>query len=368
MNRETRVGLMFTLSLLILGTTLYYLGNFQETVNYQIRFAKVNGLAVDSPVHFNGVPIGRVTKIVLGDEVSSQGLIPIIVSIAVHRSAREHIRVSTIADIKSIGVLGDKYILLLTKDYNADSLEEGGFIKPTPKTVDVERLLEQGTDFVADVSDITKDLKAFLVQLTQKEGLLQKLVGDEELAQQLKSALSETARKLESREGLVSVLLTDPQFTAEFKQRFRDISGGMSEMIENYQEGDGLVPSLMTDAQFRDDFKQKTLDLLDTSQSYMNRISQSRGLLYTLTEDEEYGQRVSQNIEKATYHLASILEKIDRGEGTASLLVNDPSLYQGLYQVVYGLEHSGISKWYIQRKRKKGAKLLDDPQREEESP
>ncbi len=366
MNREVRVGLMFTLSVLILGTALYYVGNFQETLAYRIQFSKVNGLAVDSPVHFNGVPIGRVTKITLDVQERPDGKVPINVDIAVHRSARDHIRTSTVADIKSIGVLGDKYILLLTDDYTAEMLEVDGQIQTSDKGLDVERLLEQGTDFVTDVSQITKDLKQFLTQLNSKQGLIQRMVGDEQFAADLIQRLDKAVGQLENREGLISLLLTDPEFAARFRTEFNQIAGGMNALIEKFEKGDGLIPALMEDAEYRDAFKAKSTALLDNLSGYVTRVSESRGLLYRLTEDEEYGERVAANIEKATFHLASILEKIDQGEGSASLMINDPSLYQGLYQVVYGLEHSGISKWYIQRKRKRGAKMMDHQKPEEE--
>ena len=119
MNRDVRVGTLFIVSLAILVAALYYLGSFREQVSYKIEFEKVLGLARDSPVQFNGVPIGRVTKIVLGEEAAPGERVTIIVTIDVHRSARNHIRASTLADIRSIGILGDKSILLVTDDYNA---------------------------------------------------------------------------------------------------------------------------------------------------------------------------------------------------------------------------------------------------------
>ncbi|CAM2007856.1 MlaD family protein [Acanthopleuribacter pedis] len=366
MNREVRVGLMFTLSVFILGTALYYVGNFQETLAYNIQFGKVNGLAVDSPVHFNGVPIGRVTKITLDVQEQPGGAVPINVEIAVHRSAREHIRTSTVADIKSVGVLGDKYILLLTDNYDTEILPVDGRIRTSSKGIELERLLEQGTDFVTDVSHITKDLKSFLAQLNSKQGLIQRMVGDEQFANDLILRLDKAVGQLENREGLISMLLTDPEFATRFRGEFQEITGGMNALIAKYEKGEGLIPTLMQDAEYRDAFKSKSTALLDNLDGYVTRLSESRGLLYKLTEDEAYGERVAANIEKATHHLASILEKIDQGEGSASLMINDPSLYQGLYQVVYGLEHSGISKWYIQRKRKRGAKLIDKAQPEKE--
>jgi phospholipid/cholesterol/gamma-HCH transport system substrate-binding protein len=51
--------------------------------------------------------------------------------------------------------------------------------------------------------------------------------------------------------------------------------------------------------------------------------------------------------------LNSILAKIDTGEGTLGLLLNDPSLYEDLKQLVGGAERSTLVKTLIQMSGKK---------------
>ena len=368
MSREVRVGLMFLLSVSILGMSLYFLGNFQEMVGYKIRFKKVNGLAVDSPVHYNGVPIGRVTKIVLEEEVQPGQDVPIIVNIAVHRSVRNHIRASTDADIKSVGVLGDKSILLITRDYGAPILAEGDFINTAATALDVDKLLEQGTDLVTDVGEITKDLKKILNQMANEDGLLQRVISDKELVANLQKAVSGVLGYLENDENMMALMLKDKEFADKVKGDLESVMDDVTTITARYREANGLVPALMTDEEYKRTVQEKLLEVLNESSSYVKTLKDGRGLVHKMTQDEVYAERLTQNLDKASFHLASILEKIDRGEGTAALLVNDPSLYAGLYEVVYGLQHSGISKWYIQRKQKKGARMIDEKQKNKETP
>lgn len=368
MNREVRVGLMFVIALGVLGTTFYFLGSFQETVKYKIQFGKVNGLEVDSPVHFNGVPIGRVTKIVLSEEVEVSHEVPIIVTIAIHRSARNHIRASTQADIRSIGVLGDRFILLVTKNYENPVLEEGGFIKPVPKALDVEKLLEQGTDLVTDVTEITEDLKLVLERLAHGDGTLQRIIQDPQMADNLSQAVDRILAYLQNDQSLLALMLSDPEFATKVKTRMETILDDLAGLTRDYRQGTGLLPALLGDEDFKKQVQQKMLHMLDAGNAYVDSMNQSKGLLYKLSQDEAYAERVSENLEKASYHLASILEKIDEGDGSAALAINDPSLYEGLYEVVYGLQHSGLSKWYIRKKQRKGSKLKDkeNPNEEEQ--
>ena len=359
MSREARVGLLLTISIILFIGALYFLGSIQEMITYRIKFDNVNGLTVDSPVHYNGVPIGRVTKIVLSDEPMENGRVPIIVEIAVHRSAKKHIRASTVADIKSIGVLGDKYILLVTKDYTAPFTDTNAFIPQLPNPLDVEKLLEQGTHFVDDVGVITDRLKIILAKLTEGDGVIQRMINDPNLAQDLKHTVSQTLEHLQNEDSMLGLMLQDKAFAAHVKHQSQDLLDHLTAILKTYHNSNGLLPALMNDSNYKNEIKAQMTALMNSLNEFARTLNSGRGLLYRLSQDEAYGQRVSANLEKASFHLASILEKIDAGEGSASLLLNDPSLYDGVYEIVYGIQNSGISKWYLQRKRKKGSKLIE---------
>jgi phospholipid/cholesterol/gamma-HCH transport system substrate-binding protein len=290
--------------------------------------------------------------------------LPIVVTIAVHRSGRNHIREWTEADIRSVGVLGDKSISLVTPDYQAPLLEEGGSIKLSPKVVDVDKLLAQGTDMVADVTEITESLKKLLNTFNQEEGVLQSLIDDPQLALDLKSVVNRAVSDLQRDDTLIALLMRDQSFAAEMRGRIMRITEGIESLTSQYGEAQGLIPMLMADEDYKAEVKSKVDTLLREGITFAESLNEGKGLVHRLLQDEEYGERVAENIEKASYHLASILEKIDEGEGSASMVVNDPSLYEGLYEVVYGIKNSGISSWYIRRKQRQGERLLEKQKEE----
>ncbi len=59
-------------------------------------------------------------------------------------------------------------------------------------------------------------------------------------------------------------------------------------------------------------------------------------------------------IEKAVTHLASVLEKIDNGEGTLGALINDPSIHDGLKSIIGGSERNEYMKGLIRNTIKTG--------------
>lgn len=358
MNREVRVGMMFVAAAAIMALAVVFLGRFQEQVTYKVRFSKVLGLTRDAPVQFNGVSIGRVTKIVLaeqnlGDDPS------IIVHLAVHRSVRQHIRASTTADIKSVGILGDKSVLLLTEDYGSEILPEDSFIDPAPKMVDMDKLLEQGTDMVADATAITRDLRTLLDRMANEDGPFQSVIGDQQMAAEMRAAVTRLLAYVENEDTLLALMMDDPEFAQKVEQRLDRITAEIDTFSSRVNEGQGLLPMMLEDEDFKKDVQARILSTLDNSEALTQQLLEGEGLLHKMTTDKEYGDRVAANLEKASYHLASILEKMDQGDGTASLMINDPSLYQGVYEVVYGLKNSGIAKWYIQRKQRQGARKLE---------
>jgi phospholipid/cholesterol/gamma-HCH transport system substrate-binding protein len=359
MNRELKVGLFFALSLGILLVSIFYIGNFQENLSYQIRFPEVNGLQIDSPVLFSGVPVGRVTRIRLSEEPAEDNHVEVLVQIGVHRSVRKHIRQSTTADIKSRGVLGDKYILLNTADYQAEPLELKGFIRPAPQLLNMSELLRQGSDLFGDVTDMSENLRRLIAQLANQKGLLQRLIGDEALAETTTKALSEVLTRIETGESFLGMLLNDEAFGRKARTDLESALGGLAKTLEQLQGDQGLLAMLLHDEPFKEGVRQQLNSVLESAGALMERYRQAEGLLPKLMEDEEYGARIAANLDKASFHLASILEKVDKGEGSAGLLLNDPAIYQGLYEVVYGLKNSGLSKWYIQSKQKKGHKLIE---------
>ena len=70
------------------------------------------------------------------------------------------------------------------------------------------------------------------------------------------------------------------------------------------------------------------------------------GLLHSLIYDEYQGLGVM-SLEQSMATLNSILGKIDRGEGTFGLMLNDPTLYEELKILVGGAGRSAVVRALI---------------------
>jgi phospholipid/cholesterol/gamma-HCH transport system substrate-binding protein len=69
-------------------------------------------------------------------------------------------------------------------------------------------------------------------------------------------------------------------------------------------------------------------------------VAHGQGILHTLIYEPPQEQDLVMEALAAGANLNSILQKIDRGEGTLGLLVNDPTLYDDLKLLVGGAQRS----------------------------
>ena len=79
----------------------------------------------------------------------------------------------------------------------------------------------------------------------------------------------------------------------------------------------------------------------------LEELEHGDGLLHSLVYDEPAEQDVLLQALQASARLNSILTKMDRGEGTLGLLLNDPTLYEELKILVGGAGRSTLVRGMI---------------------
>src|SRR6185436_6196502 len=126
-------------------------------VDYSVHFARTNGLQRGAPVSLSGLPIGSVDALHFA---SDPGAKHIEVTVEVDSEVASRIRTDTRATIRTLGLLGDKYIEIVPgDDPDADAIPTGGLI-PSVDPMDYEALVGQsGGDIVSNVAEVTAALK-----------------------------------------------------------------------------------------------------------------------------------------------------------------------------------------------------------------
>ena len=371
-GREWKVGLLIVVALVVLGIGIFLIGEesnlFSDKNRYVSYFTSVGGLNEGNPVQLNGVEVGTVSDIVLPTDAEAT---EIEVAMEVDERYAERIREDSMARIKTLGLLGDKYVEITSGSSGAETIPPGGVIPAAPPT-NVDKLVASGEDVMDNVVQISADLRDILHRMDQGEGLLGELTTESETGERVTDAIVDTmetvqrvARKIETGEGPLPRLLND----AEMAERMARSVERLETTLATLEEGDGLLPALLHDAATRDRFE-ATLEQVRVTSENLRQLSlelrEGDGLLPMLIEDEQFGREVKAEVESILERIDELVRKLDEGQGTAARLINDPSVYQAIQDVIVGVNESKLLRWLIRNRQKKGIEERYEERREAE--
>ncbi len=370
MSRELKVGLLVLAALAVLAAGIFLVGErenlFVRKNHYTIRFETASGLSAGNPVQLNGVTVGSVERIVLPEDVATQHLT---VGISIDQRYAARVRQDSLARIKTFGLLGDKYIEVSSGSSSSPQIPAGGEIPAAPAT-QVERLMASGEDVAENLVAISVSLRAILGRLERGEGLLGELTTSNETGQQAKEellgalgSLRRVVDKIDRGEGPLGMLVNDRELGSQLAQAAKRLDAILTEV----ESGEGLLPALLRDAEMRGSFQESLADLRRATAALAaagETLEKGDGLLPRLLSDEEYGAEVSEEIKALIRNLNELSEKLNQGDGTAARLINDPSVYEAIDDILVGIDESKMLRWLIRNRQKEGIRKRYDEERQ----
>lgn len=371
-----RVGLVILVAFTVLAIGIFLIGEknnlFSSKNRYFIEFNSVSGVRPGNPVQLNGVDVGTVDRVVLPQNPSEEH---IQVWITIDAQYGERIRgpidptVGTLsgagapgssqARIKTLGLLGDKYIDLTTGAPELPVIPNEGEI-PAAQPTNVDALLASGEDVMSNVVEISASLSTILGRMERGEGLLGELTTDSESGRRLRSSIVGTtesleriANTIESGQGPLGRLLNDRAMADQLASSLDRFEG----LLAQAQNGPGLAPALLNDPTMKTSFQDTLAQLNQVArdlQGLTSDLENGEGLLPKLVYDEEYGRQVTGEVQAIVNRLSDASRKLTEGKGTASMLLNDPQIYDAVNDVIIGVNESRILRWLIRNRQKKG--------------
>ncbi len=276
----------------------------------EAHFHRINGLQAGAPVSLSGVRIGAVDSIKFPEDPRATY---VVVRMWIQESAADRVHTDSLAQISSIGLLGDKFVEL-TQGHPGSPVVEPGAVLPSRDPIDYEALLQRkGTDaLIANVIAISDSMRSLLDQIEKGHGLLSELVHG--------------AQDQQNQLNLASI-----QKTFESVNR---LSSDMEEMIAHMNRGKGIAGALLSDEtngkRFLDNLDRTVHSLQETSQrvdKLVARFEGGQGLIPQLMENKQYADELLPELKQSSADLKDILHKINGSQGTIGLMVNDPTLY-----------------------------------------
>lgn len=288
-SNETKVGILTAVALALLFIGYNFLkGNdvFVSENEYYSDYDNVDGLVVSKPVVVNGYQIGRVSKM----ELLENGKIRTRFRI----KNNYEIPSNTVARIVSADLLGSKAIVFD---------------------------LGNSTTMAKDGAPLLSDVQANLMEKVEP---LQKKV--ENLVVKLDSVLSAVNTAL------------DAEFQRDFKSSLRSISVSLNNMENITTEVEDLMGSeRLRLSKIMINLESITNNFKNNNDKINNILSNLEHLSDDLSKTEI--KATIDNANKAMLEVQAITNKINKGEGSLGLLINDDKLYNNLDSASKSLDH-----------------------------
>lgn len=303
--KDLRVGLLALSSFTIVVTTIILMGGgqvnlFKETLKYRTFFPEANGLKTGSEVWLAGVEVGEVSVVRFSDPDDIKAVGAIEVELTVEEDVARQIRNDSVASLRTIGLLGDKYVEIQPGTPDAPVLRPGSTI-PGISLSTFDELVGVGRTTAQGFNELMVQLRLLAEDINNQEGTLGKIIHDDTIYNNLNATVQRTDRMLDKAEngpGTLGRLMSDPT-------------------VYN-----NLVISLQK--------AQYTITALDSSllkaNDLINMLQNSEGTIGKLTNDPEMYDQMKHTLDR----LDGLIQSVERGEGSLGKLVKNETTVQEL--------------------------------------
>lgn len=360
MSREIRVGVLVLAALAVVAMAVFFIGQshhlFTRSNEYFIHFVNVSGLSRGNPVQLNGVNVGQVQRIVLPENIHQEHLT---VWIKVERRYAARIRTDSKARIKTLGLLGDKYIQVSSGSPSAKIIPPKGEI-PAAEETSVDKLMASGEDVVDNVVEISHSLRNILARLDRGEGLLGQLTVNSKIGDRVRTStvttldnLAAITTKINKGQGSLGRLIDDQ----DLADHLMSASEHLDHVVAKLDSGDGTMGALINDPQTKKQLTSTLSNLQEASAglaTLVRELDSGEGLLPKMLNDKAYGDELSSELEQTLSNLARVAEKLNNGSGTLGALINDPEVYEAINDIIVGVNQSRLLRWLIRNRQKSG--------------
>ncbi len=237
-----KLGMFVTIGLLIFVVTIYYVGKqknlFGSTFILRTNFKTVSGLKEGNNVRFSGINIGTINSIEIITDTS------VMVNMVIKNEMKKFIRTDASASIGSGGLMGDK-VLTIYPGTQAGTLVKDNDIILTRGAIEMEDIMKSIKTSVDNACIITDQLAQFTFKINNGNGMLTKLISDEEFAGSLKNTLvnlqtsseefAHFTTNMNNGKGALSKMVNDEKFAKTLDSTLLNLkksSKGLSENME----------------------------------------------------------------------------------------------------------------------------------------
>jgi phospholipid/cholesterol/gamma-HCH transport system substrate-binding protein len=364
---RSRVGIIVFASLVLFAGAAIVIGGkmgfFLRRTSYFARFPNSLGLVAGCQVRLAGVAVGAVREI----EVPKKPGQDLTAHFDIERKYQHLVKTDSHVEIKTIGLLGDKYLEVTPGSPEKPDLEPNHEIASLRGT-ELDKILSGSGDLVENVVALSKSLKNILGRTEKGEGFLGEITSGgpqgEALSRSLRQTLDSASlvmKDIREGHGLLGRLLHDKGLADDVAGELKAATASLNRILQNVEKGtatgEGLVPALLSDPEG----KKKFFDMVDSLKatadglaSFSRDLSAGKGVVPRLVKDDDFAKDFLNDLKALSAHLANVSAKLDSTDGTAGKLIADPAVYDALNDVIVGVNESKALRWLVRDRQKSG--------------
>lgn len=337
-----RAGLFIALGIGLALLVVFVIGKernlFDKQNRYTGAFENVDGLGSDSPVRLGGVNVGRVTSIKFGSDLDDKR---IIVTMEVVKKYEERIRKDSVARITNRGVLGDKAVDISIGSQSEPLMGDGAELT-TGASGDISSILKATGEIIDNTIAITRDLRTGVASYTNPE--IRKDVSA------IVASTKNIVHEIEQGKGVLHMLVYDRGVTADVKAAITQVAESATRLdsaiakvdglLADVKTGDGTLHALIYDKQVATSISDLGKAAEEVSTLINDAKTRKDGVVYQLV----YGDSrvLISDLGQAAADIKAMTTKISKGEGSLGAIINDPTIYEDLKEILGNVKRNRI--------------------------
>jgi phospholipid/cholesterol/gamma-HCH transport system substrate-binding protein len=321
---ELKVGVIIIAALVLLAVGILKVGGnsgfFTKYYTLYMRLENTFGLKVGSTVRLAGLDIGSIEDITFPADPAEK---KVIVKLNLQEKYQDRIREDSKANIRTLGLLGDKYVDIEVGSPASPVMKDGALLPGGPET-QLNRVLSNAGTGIESLNVVLAQLKGVLGDVSEGHGTAGLLLKDPRLYNELNGAvvsLEAVASDLHRGKGSMGKFMNDPAIY----DNVLDVSAKAREVMNKLNNGS--FAKLSEDKDFYNNLHEISDNLKDVSASSKSLVGNlEKGNLSKLSGDKELYAK----IERISARLDTVMAKLDGTEGSAGKLLNDKKLYDNM--------------------------------------
>lgn len=329
---------VFTIGLLFVGGK----GEpFSRRVQVSSRFSSIGGLLEGAPVRLAGVDIGSVYNISFAETQTEK---PVIVTIEISSSAADRIGRDAKAQIRQLGLLGDKYIEILQGNLQLGTIREAQYIEGQAP-FDIGEVYDQFEDIMTNIREASGKISEAVELYAQPKTA-------ENLSRGIDAARA-LVEEIRDGKGFIHAIIYEDAHKGILKDLARasdhlaDASLYFDDILKEVRAGKGSLHTLV----YGEDLAETIIKLDGLAadlQAITTQVKTGDGLAHRMFYDE--GEKVMgadlartvAELRTASADIAQVSRALREGEGTLGALIQDKALYEDIRLLFGG---AGRSSW-----------------------